>query len=350
MYGTAGEPAPESEATQAWDSAFINEYGSLPHVPYIKETYDAVVAIALAAQAANSLEGAPIRDHLRAIGSPPGHVIQATPDNIANALQLLRQWGRNRLRRGRRLRRLGRQRRPQSRLHRRLALHRRRRHRRRRNRPLPILTPSPLPLSSRIACPRVESLPPCRRGTGAGTHPSHALTSANPFSVGAGFKPAHSPSSHTCDPKRSRRISLHVIPSPSRNLVTTTPVAVPPHRYSRAPSRCPRGCGNPSPSPAQRLPLGRRGRQSIFRPSSLPTFPRPLPLSSRMRGPIPVPRTAPVPVKTDTGIHLSHVPPSSPTHRRGVPRSLFQKSPRVCPRQKGVTTGVTISTNAAIYD
>ena len=30
--------------------------------------------------------------------------------------------------------------------------------------------------------------------------------------------------------------------------------------------------------------------------------------------------------------------------------SLFQKSPRVCPRQKGVTTGVTISTNAAIYD
>ena len=34
----------------------------------------------------------------------------------------------------------------------------------------------------------------------------------------------------------------------------------------------------------------------------------------------------------------------------GAHEGLFQKSPRVCPRQKGVTTGVTISTNAAIYD
>ena len=104
MYGTAGEPAPASEVTQAWDSAFINEYGSLPHVPYIKETYDAVVAIALAAQAAGTVEGAPIRDRLRAIGSPSGHVIQATPDDIANALRITNQWGRNKLRRCRRLR------------------------------------------------------------------------------------------------------------------------------------------------------------------------------------------------------------------------------------------------------
>ena len=89
MYGTAGEPAPETVATQAWDRAFVDEYGSLPHVPYMKETYDAVIAIALAAQAAGILEGAPIRNHLRAIGSPPGHAVQATPDNIANALQLL---------------------------------------------------------------------------------------------------------------------------------------------------------------------------------------------------------------------------------------------------------------------
>ncbi len=89
MYGTAGEPAPESGASQAWDRAFIDEYGSFPHVPYMKETYDAVVAIALAAQAAGSLEGTPIRDHLRAVGGPPGHIVQATPDDIANALQLL---------------------------------------------------------------------------------------------------------------------------------------------------------------------------------------------------------------------------------------------------------------------
>ena len=89
MYGTAGGPAPESESTQAWDSAFIEEYGSLPHVPYMKETYDAVVAIALASQAANSLEGAPIRDQLREIGSPPGQIVLATPQGISDALALL---------------------------------------------------------------------------------------------------------------------------------------------------------------------------------------------------------------------------------------------------------------------
>ena len=89
MYGTAGEPTPQSEATRAWDSAFIDEYGNLPHVPYTKETYDAVVAIAFAAQAAGSLDGAKIRDQLRQIGSPPGQVVQATPNGIAEALELL---------------------------------------------------------------------------------------------------------------------------------------------------------------------------------------------------------------------------------------------------------------------
>ena len=89
MHGTAGAPSPESAATQAWDRAFIDEYGSLARLPYTKETYDAVIAIALAAQAAGSLDGAAIRDRLREIGSPPGQVVQATPEGIADALNLL---------------------------------------------------------------------------------------------------------------------------------------------------------------------------------------------------------------------------------------------------------------------
>ena len=89
MYGTAGAPAPENAATAAWDSAFIAEHGSIPTVPYMKETYDAVMAIAFAAQAANSLDGAAIRDRLREVGSPPGQIVKATPDDIATALQLL---------------------------------------------------------------------------------------------------------------------------------------------------------------------------------------------------------------------------------------------------------------------
>lgn len=89
MYGTAGAPYPESDATQIWNQAFVNEYGSLPNVPYMKETYDSVIAIALAAQAAGTLEGSAIRNKLREIGSPPGRVVHATPVGIADALQLL---------------------------------------------------------------------------------------------------------------------------------------------------------------------------------------------------------------------------------------------------------------------
>ena len=48
----------------------------------------------MAAQAAGTVEGTPIRDHLRIIGRPAGkHVVQATPDGIANALQLLKEGG-----------------------------------------------------------------------------------------------------------------------------------------------------------------------------------------------------------------------------------------------------------------
>ena len=89
MHGTAGAPAPENDASRIWEQAFIEEYGSLPRLPYTRETYDAVMAIAFAAQAAGSLHGAEIRDHLRQIGSPPGQVVQATLDGIAEALELL---------------------------------------------------------------------------------------------------------------------------------------------------------------------------------------------------------------------------------------------------------------------
>ena len=56
---------------------------------YVKETYDATIAVALAAQAAGSLDGVAIRDHLRAVGSPPGQVVLGTPDGVADALRLL---------------------------------------------------------------------------------------------------------------------------------------------------------------------------------------------------------------------------------------------------------------------
>ena len=94
MYGTAGAPAPDSIATVEWGKAFIDEYGGLPVLTYVKETYDATVALALAAQAAGSLDGAVIRDQLRAVAGPPGEAVPGTPAGVAEGLRLLAQ-GRN---------------------------------------------------------------------------------------------------------------------------------------------------------------------------------------------------------------------------------------------------------------
>ncbi len=89
MYGTAGAPAPDSDATAAWEAAFEAAYGGPPQLTYVKETYDATVALALAAQAAGRLDGAAIRDHLRAVGSPPGEKVLGTSDGVAEGVRLL---------------------------------------------------------------------------------------------------------------------------------------------------------------------------------------------------------------------------------------------------------------------
>lgn len=89
MYGTAGAPAPENAATAEWDRAYIDKYGGLPDLTYVKETYDATIAIALAAQSAGSVEGAAIRDHLRVIASAPGQTVPGTAGGVAEGLTLL---------------------------------------------------------------------------------------------------------------------------------------------------------------------------------------------------------------------------------------------------------------------
>ena len=89
MYGTGSALPPQSDDTQAWDDAYIAAYGELPVLAYVKETYDATVAIALAAEAASSVNGEAIRDQLRNIAGPPGSRIPGTPDGIADALARL---------------------------------------------------------------------------------------------------------------------------------------------------------------------------------------------------------------------------------------------------------------------
>ncbi|MYC84172.1 MAG: ABC transporter substrate-binding protein [Acidimicrobiia bacterium] len=89
MHGTAGAPSPDSTAAPAWEDSFRAEFGELPVMTYVRETYDATVALALAAQAAGSLDGAAIRDHLRGIGSSPGQVVLGTAAGVAEGLRLL---------------------------------------------------------------------------------------------------------------------------------------------------------------------------------------------------------------------------------------------------------------------
>ena len=59
----------------------------------MKETYDATIALALAAQAAGSVDGAAIRDRLRDIGSGPGVVVTAGVESIAAGLRVLAEGG-----------------------------------------------------------------------------------------------------------------------------------------------------------------------------------------------------------------------------------------------------------------
>ena len=91
MHGTGAASAPDNAATADWEAAFVAEYGELPVLAYVKETYDATVALALAAQAAGSLDGGAIRDHLRVIAGPPGRAVPGTPKGVADALTLLAQ-------------------------------------------------------------------------------------------------------------------------------------------------------------------------------------------------------------------------------------------------------------------
>ena len=130
MYGTAGASAPGNAATADWEAAFVAEYGALPVLAYVKETYDATVALALAAQAAGSVDGAAIRDRLREIAGPPGVTVLGTPSGVADGLALLAEGRKIDFERGCKHAGLGREWRSAPRPHRDVALHVRRAYRR----------------------------------------------------------------------------------------------------------------------------------------------------------------------------------------------------------------------------
>ena len=93
MCGTA----PGAEATwslKMYEAAYEAEYGEIPPLPFMANTYDAVVVASLAAyeaqMAGEELTGVAVRDHLRSVAGPPGWKVIAGPHGISLALELLR--------------------------------------------------------------------------------------------------------------------------------------------------------------------------------------------------------------------------------------------------------------------
>ena len=79
---------------EAWQRrVHVDEYGELPSLPFVTESYDATIALMLAAQAAGSLDGDAIRDALPRIAAPGGEVIIPGPEGIARALEILAAGG-----------------------------------------------------------------------------------------------------------------------------------------------------------------------------------------------------------------------------------------------------------------
>ena len=93
MMGVSPATDVGTESSAAWEAAWQAEYGALPEEAFVKETYDAAIALALAAQAADSVDGAAIRDQLRQVAAAPGDRAIASADSVAAALKTLADGG-----------------------------------------------------------------------------------------------------------------------------------------------------------------------------------------------------------------------------------------------------------------
>jgi ABC-type branched-subunit amino acid transport system substrate-binding protein len=92
MCGTA-PGAEETDSLSIYNETYEAEYGEVPPLPFMTNTYDAVVVSALAAYEAQVggglLTPTAVRDHLRSVAGPPGEKVFAGPEGLKRALELL---------------------------------------------------------------------------------------------------------------------------------------------------------------------------------------------------------------------------------------------------------------------
>ncbi len=88
--GTAPTGGPDTASAVAWLAAYEARFGAPPSTPFVKEAYDATIALALAAERAGSTDGEKIRDALTKVGGPSGETFIAGAAGVAAALKAVR--------------------------------------------------------------------------------------------------------------------------------------------------------------------------------------------------------------------------------------------------------------------
>ena len=88
MQGTAASSLDVAAGT-AFEAAYTAKYGSTPPLPYVREIYDAVYLVALAAEKAGSTDSTAIRDALRDVANAPGDVVDPGTDGYKAGVALI---------------------------------------------------------------------------------------------------------------------------------------------------------------------------------------------------------------------------------------------------------------------
>ena len=77
----------DGDAGEAFDTAFVAEYGTMYTSPSVREAFDAIIVIGLAAQAAGTnTDSLAIRDSLRDVANAPGTEYGPGEEDITAAL------------------------------------------------------------------------------------------------------------------------------------------------------------------------------------------------------------------------------------------------------------------------
>jgi len=91
LEGMEGTVSAAAETPTEWKAEFEAAYTELPPLPYIAESYDAVILVALGAEKAQSTDPAKIRDAMRTLNDPSGEKITSGATGIKKALELIRE-------------------------------------------------------------------------------------------------------------------------------------------------------------------------------------------------------------------------------------------------------------------